>query len=54
VTPAPVIVRCMDAAEVNSLTIISNDGGNIVNNIADSALTSLVLSGPTSLEIDRD
>jgi hypothetical protein len=52
VTPAPVIVRCMDAAEVNSLTIISNDGGNIVNNIADSALTSLVLSGPTSLEID--
>ena len=36
----------------NSLTIISNDGGNIVNNIVDSALTKLVLSGPTSLEID--
>ena len=34
-TPAPVIVRCIDAAEVNSLTIISNDGGNIVNNIAE-------------------
>ena len=52
VTPAPVMIGCIDAAEVNSLTIISNDGGNIVNNITDSALTNLVLSGPTSLEID--
>jgi hypothetical protein len=52
VTPSHVIIGCIDAAEVNSLTIISNDAGNIVKNIADSALTSLVLSGSTSLEID--
>jgi len=52
VTPSSVIIGGIDAAEVNSLTIISNDAENIVHNIIDSALTSLVLSGPTSLEID--
>ena len=50
-TPAPVVIGHIDATEVDSLTIISNDGNNIVHNITDPALTGLILSGSTSLEI---
>jgi len=51
-TLAPVTIGSIDATEVNFLTVISSGGDNIVHNIVDSALTSLILSGPTSLEID--
>jgi len=52
ITAAPVTIDSIDATEVNDVTIISNNGYNIVHNIVGSALTKLILSGPTSLEID--
>src|SRR5208337_2274401 len=52
VTTAPVTIGSIDAAEVNKLTVTSNNGDNVVHNLVDSALTKLVLSGSTSIEID--
>jgi hypothetical protein len=52
VAPAPVTIGSIDATEANDLTVISNNGDNVIHNLVDSALTKLVLSGPTSIEID--
>src|SRR5271166_894830 len=52
VAPAPVTIDSVEATEVNDLAVISNNGDNIIQHLVDPALTKLVLSGPTSIEID--
>lgn len=49
---APVTIDSINAAEVNELTVASNNGDNVIHSLVDSVLTKLVLSGPTSMEID--
>jgi hypothetical protein len=52
VAPAPVTIGSIYASEVTNLTVNSNNGDNLIHNLVDPVLTKLVLSGPTSLEID--
>ena len=50
--PAPVTISSIYATEVTDLTVNSNNGDNVIHGLVDSVLTKLVLSGPTSVEID--
>jgi hypothetical protein len=50
--PASVTINSIYATEVTDLTVNSNNGDSVIHSLVDSVMAKLVLSGPTSVEID--